>query len=280
MFNMLVKQEAWAPSRGEIYSDRVFEHTNDELVRLFKPDRITNFPALIALPTLFVQESSLRVSQPARVGTIRNCEHVGSKVKIDYTFDSEIPPIPNEVLETVAEELDVESRQFSRTHWSVKNRDLFRVLLKLERSKLSKPTIFRIDNEDRDPMLISVMMPFDGRFDPVYLTLQGAVKSVSSRLRCNRADDIWEDSIIIQDVVSLINRSRIVIADCTDRNPNVFYEVGIAHTLGREVILITQDKKDIPFDLAHIRYVPYLNNSEGLAKLSKKLAARITKMLE
>ena len=68
---------------------------------------------------------------------------------------------------------------------------------------------------------------------------------------------------IIQDVVSLIDKSRVVICDCTGRNANVFYEIGIAHTLGREVILITQNEADIPFDLRHLRYVKYLNNAEG-----------------
>ena len=79
---------------------------------------------------------------------------------------------------------------------------------------------------------------------------------------------------MIQDVVSLIDRSSVVICDCSGRNPNVFYEIGIAHTLGREVILITQSAEDIPFDLRHLRYVSYLNNGEGLAQLATKLQTR------
>jgi hypothetical protein len=80
---------------------------------------------------------------------------------------------------------------------------------------------------------------------------------------------------VIQDVVSLIDRSTVVICDCTGRNPNVFYEIGIAHTLGREVILITQAEADIPFDLRHLRYVRYLNNGEGLNALSTALQPRL-----
>ncbi len=64
------------------------------------------------------------------------------------------------------------------------------------------------------------MMPFGPRFDEVYATLQGTAKAL--KLRCLRADDIWENNAVIQDVVSLINRSRIVICDCTGRNANVF----------------------------------------------------------
>ena len=50
-------------------------------------------------------------------------------------------------------------------------------------------------------------------------------------------------------------KSRIVICDFSERNPNVFYEVGIAHTLGKHVIPITQTPNDVPFDLQHPRYI-------------------------
>jgi hypothetical protein len=73
-----------------------------------------------------------------------------------------------------------------------------------------------------------------------------------------------------------IDRSCVVICNCTGRNPNVFYEIGIAHTLGREVILITQIEGDIPFDLRHLRYVRYLNNGEGLNTLSARLQPRLS----
>jgi hypothetical protein len=130
------------------------------------------------------------------------------------------------------------------------------------------------EHENIEPSLISVMMPFDARFNAVYTALRQTAEAVG--LRCRRADDIWENPAVIQDVVSLIDRSRIVICDCTGRNPNVFYEVGIAHTLGREVILITQAEADIPFDLRHLRYVHYLNNGEGLAVLCDRLQARLS----
>lgn len=88
---------------------------------------------------------------------------------------------------------------------------------------------------------------------------------------CATINSIWEQAAIIQDVVSLIDRSRIVICDCSGRNPNVFYEAGIAHTLGRDVIIITQSEHDIPFDLRHLRYIKYLNNTQGLDELEKAL---------
>ena len=121
------------------------------------------------------------------------------------------------------------------------------------------------------------MMPFDAAFSVVYESIRQAADSVG--LECQRADDIWENASIIQDVVSLIDRSRIVVCDCTNRNPNVFYEAGIAHTLGRDVILMTQSEHDIPFDLRHLRYVRYLNNAEGRVALTKALQGRMRTLL-
>ena len=79
--------------------------------------------------------------------------------------------------------------------------------------------------------------------------------------------------------MALIKRSRVVICDCTDKNPNVFYEAGIAHTLGREVILIAQSKNDIPFDLGHLRYLPYEDNAKGREQLAEQLKQRIQTLL-
>ena len=81
-------------------------------------------------------------------------------------------------------------------------------------------------------------------------------------------------------MVSLIDRSRVVICDCSGRNPNVFYEAGIAHTLGREVILITQSGSDIPFDLRHLRYIAYHNNGEGRTKLKEEVVKRLNTLID
>ena len=136
------------------------------------------------------------------------------------------------------------------------------------------PKVFQVDSiSHQDTDLVSVMMPFSAEFTAVYSTLQEAASSVG--LRCMRADDFWEHHAVIQDIVNLIARAKIVICDCSGRNPNVFYEVGIAHALGKETMLITQSGDDVPFDLHHLRYVRYLNNSEGWTKLSEAVQARM-----
>jgi hypothetical protein len=117
------------------------------------------------------------------------------------------------------------------------------------------------------------MMPFDAAFTVVYDSLKATAEKLG--LRCRRADEIWENPEIMQDIVSLIDRSRFIICDCTGRNANVFYEAGIAHTLGREVILITQIDTDVPFDLRHLRYIKYLGNTEGRQSLCTALDGRL-----
>lgn len=136
-----------------------------------------------------------------------------------------------------------------------------------------KPSLFRLPEGDIQENLVAVMMPFEAEFDAVIAAIKSACGAAS--LECMRVDDMWEDSTIIQDVFSLIYRSRIVVVDLTGRNPNVFYETGIAHTLGKPVVPITQNRDDVPFDLKHHRFVSYLNNGEGLEDLTTKLKSRL-----
>ncbi|QMW02078.1 hypothetical protein [Spirosoma foliorum] len=138
------------------------------------------------------------------------------------------------------------------------------------------PDVFRVPVKSVESNLLSVMMPFESRFLGTYV----AIQNVCARLgiECKRADSIWDNSILIQDVFDLIFTSKAVITDFTDRNPNVFYETGVAHTLGKLVIPITQSTGDIPFDLRHHRALTYLSNTEGLLKLEKDLEKKLEKV--
>lgn len=82
----------------------------------------------------------------------------------------------------------------------------------------------------------------------------------------------------MQDVVSLICKSSVVICDLSGKNPNVFYEAGIAHALGKQVILITQHMDGIPFDLRSVRAIQYLPNGEGISAMIKKLRPRVSQL--
>jgi len=279
LYNLLVKGNGWSDSRDEMDYSRIFEYTEDYLENRFKTNDTIDIDSLIKLPCLFMQETWHDGSQQnARVGAIVNAVKSRGAIKIEYAFDNSIPPLTNEQLKEIAGEFGIADFEFSRTHWAVKDIDLYKVLLRYLKPRRQLPNVFEISEVERiEPSLISVMMPFDMAFDDVYEKLKDITSGLD--MHCRRADDIWENPAIIQDVVSLIDHSRIVICDCTGRNPNVFYEIGIAHTLGRETILITQNEHDIPFDLRHLRYVRYLNNSEGLEALGEAVSLRLKTLL-
>lgn len=138
------------------------------------------------------------------------------------------------------------------------------------------PSVFEVPDEGLDPKLVAVMMPFSAEFEPVFEAIRKACDD--AWLRSVRVKDIWDHSAIIQDVFSLIFRANVVVCDFSGKNPNVFYEAGIAHTLGKQVVPLSQSASDVPFDVAHHRYLPYLNNGEGLVALTAKLRERLTKL--
>ena len=142
-----------------------------------------------------------------------------------------------------------------------------------ERLLTFKPEIFKVPEKPQNPKLISVMMPFNAAFRGTYDSIRRVADHMS--LECLRADDIWDNATFMQDIFDLIFCARVVVVDFTGRNPNVMYETGIAHTLGKTVIPITQSIDDIPSDLGHHRALKYLPNEEGYRNLSNDLYKRL-----
>jgi hypothetical protein len=138
------------------------------------------------------------------------------------------------------------------------------------------PSVFTIPDVDLENDLIAVMMPFSG-FDAIYESIKESVKNCN--FRCLRADDIWNNSTIIQDIFDLIFKAKAVIVDFSGKNPNVMYETGIAHTLGKIVIPIAQNVHDIPSDMIHHRSLIYLKNGEGLKKLENDLTQKLNQLM-
>ena len=93
-----------------------------------------------------------------------------------------------------------------------------------------------------------------------------------------RADDLYGQNIM-EDVWQGILKAAVIICDTTGRNPNVFYELGIAHTLGKKVILLTQKIDDIPFDLQAYRHIEYVNSLSGGSQLKDTLKKYIKETL-
>jgi guanylate kinase len=122
-----------------------------------------------------------------------------------------------------------------------------------------------------------VLMPFKTELTPIYddhivpaLDLCG--------IHAARADRIFSNQSIMTDILDAVRTARIVIADLTHANPNVFYETGICHALGKDVILITQDS-EVPFDLRHIRHIRYSYTPRGMAAFEVALKETIKAVL-
>lgn len=277
MFNLLMYNVDWVSGKAMVPMGRMFEYTDDNVANQFRQDGSPLLDRMTALPCLFCGEGT--TNEIAYVGQINRARVVGGDLSLEISFDAEVPSLQNSMIYTNRMELDMpHDFEFSRNHWAVKDVDLYRFLLRNVRPRRQRPNVFQIpEHENIESTLASAMMPFDAGFSAVSDSIRQAADNVG--LRCRRAGDIWENAAIIQDVVALIDRSRVVICDCTGRNPNVFYEAGIAHTLGREVILITQSENDIPFDLRHLRYVRYLDNAEGRAALTRALQDRMQTIL-
>ena len=143
-----------------------------------------------------------------------------------------------------------------------------------ERKITFAPNVFQLPdslNIERD--LAAIMMPFSAEFQPVHEGIRQACAAAG--YRALRVDDIWEESAVIQDIFNLIFRSHVVVVDFTGKNPNVMYETGIAHTLGKHVVPISQALADVPFDISHHRVLKYLPNSEGIQTMTTRLSERL-----
>jgi hypothetical protein len=272
LYNYLMSAGGWEPHRDTISPSRFnvgAQHPQFEFVDGVAP------PALLALPALFMPEVDETKNQTARVVTITSARIRNRLIHLEYSIDAMIPPISVGKIVQLANELDIATGGFAlqHTHWTVRDADLFRVLLRNEVTKAPQPTVFKLNYDNRDENLVGVMMPFEAGFTPVYKAIKAA--TTAAGFQCKRADDIWRHPQVMQTIVSLICEAGIVVVDCSNRNPNVFYEAGIAHTLGRDVILLAQRIDDVPFDLRHLHIVDYLPNKQGLKELTKKLKDRI-----
>jgi hypothetical protein len=125
---------------------------------------------------------------------------------------------------------------------------------------------------------VFMIMPFADEFDPIYRNVIVPLVEKELRLTIKRGDDFFSEHEIMKDIWGGISASKLVIAECTGRNANVFYELGIAHTLGKPTIMITQNIDDTPFDLRHLRTVTYENTPDGLNELKPHLSKAIARL--
>lgn len=118
-------------------------------------------------------------------------------------------------------------------------------------------------------------MPFGGWFDTYYEEIYiPAIKAAG--MKPTRADDLYRPGNIVNDIWNYTKSADIILADLTSKNPNVFYELGLAHAIAKPAVLITASMDDVPFDLRSLRVLVYDIN---LPNWGEKLKGKITKAL-
>lgn len=126
-----------------------------------------------------------------------------------------------------------------------------------------------------------VMQPFAAPLGDYYEKIyRPAIEKAG--LRPVRADaDIFATGKIMDQVWSGINAAKVLVAELTSRNPNVFYELGLAHAMKKPVVLVSAKEEDVPFDLQHIRVIYYdMSDPFWGNKLIEKVAENILSAIQ
>ena len=124
------------------------------------------------------------------------------------------------------------------------------------------------------PRRIFVAMPFAQEFNDIYLL---GIRDVAERLgfTVERADEIEHSGSIVDVIIDRIKTCQVLIADTTNSNPNVFYEIGYGNALDVPTVLICKKGNSIPFDLSSRNHIVYGSIVDLQQRLEKRLQAMI-----
>jgi hypothetical protein len=111
-----------------------------------------------------------------------------------------------------------------------------------------------------DPVTCFVVMLFGGNWDEYYTEVYAPAIS-DAGLIAVRADEVFRAGSILQDIVNLLTSCQVVLADITEANRNVHYELGLAHALGKPTVLVAPREMNVFFDVGQERIVTYSKES-------------------
>lgn len=101
-----------------------------------------------------------------------------------------------------------------------------------------------------------VMMPFGQWYDLYYKEVYvSAIKEAG--FEPVRADELFSSGSVVEQIWEQIDKAKVLLADLTGKNPNVFYELGLAHADRKPVVFTSGILEDVPFDLRHLRVIIY-----------------------
>jgi hypothetical protein len=134
-----------------------------------------------------------------------------------------------------------------------------------------------VDPSDSCFVMMAFAPPIGGYYATIY---EPAIRK--AKMRPVRADsDMFGTGKIMDQIWQGIHAARILVAELTDKNPNVFYELGLAHALEKPVVLVAANEEDVPFDIRHIRVIYYdVRDPFWGQKLIEKVAENILSALQ
>jgi hypothetical protein len=117
-----------------------------------------------------------------------------------------------------------------------------------------------------------VMMPFGPWFDRYYQEIYvPGIKDAG--FEPVRADELFSTGSVMEQIWEQISKAKILLADLTGKNPNVFYELGLSHAATKPVVFAASQVEDVPFDLRHLRVIIYdVREPEWASRLRKSVA--------
>lgn len=128
-----------------------------------------------------------------------------------------------------------------------------------------------IENINVKENSVFCLMPFNDRYSAIYQAIFYSCQAAN--YSCTRSDEVYNPGNLLRQIVNMLLESSIIIALLDGQNPNVFYEIGIAHSIGKTVLLLAnkKNKDEIPFDLKSDRLLLYSNNADLYDKLYETL---------
>jgi len=183
--------------------------------------------------------------------------------------------------EKISEFISIFIETLEKAQLLEKRADKYRVLDYLKESELGADNLERLKKSGK-PVSIGaddtcfVVMPFAEPHGSYYSKIyEPAIRKAG--LKPVRADsEIFGAGKVMDQIWSGINAAKVLVAELTTKNPNVFYELGLAHTLRKPVVLVSSNEDDVPFDLHHIRVIYYdVNDPFWGDKLLEKVAENI-----
>jgi hypothetical protein len=121
-----------------------------------------------------------------------------------------------------------------------------------------------------------LLMPFHRSYDWLHAEVVNAAKSAGVRVK--RSDGIFRAGVVVEQIIEALKSSDAVVAVCTNKNANVFFELGLAISEGHRPILLARSTRDLPFDIQHFRAQMY--GGSGPADSRASLGRRIKAALE